>query len=140
MLKLVLDTNTLVSAFFWKGNESKLFEHIEQKKALLYTSPEILQEIEDVLHREKFLKVLSLTQQTPEQIIQKIISLSHIVLGNKQNIHICRDPKDDKFIVCAVLATADYLVSGDKDLLVLKQYDTIKIIPTSEILTLLSQH
>ncbi len=138
MLKIVLDTNILVSAFFWRGNESKLFEQIEQKKVLFYTSPEILQEVENVLCREKFLKVLTLTQQTPEQIMQKIISLSHIVLGDAPNIHVCRDPKDDKFIMCAVLATADYLVSGDKDLLVLKQHDNIKIIATSEMLTILS--
>ena len=57
------------------------------------------------------------------------------MIGLKLNIKVCRDSKDSKFIECAVNANADYIVSGDKDLLVLKNYKKIKIIKTSEILT-----
>lgn len=134
MHKLVLDTNTLVSAFFWEGNESELFEKIEEGKAKLFISKEILDEVEDVLNRDKFKEVILKTNQNPDEIIQKIISISHLVIGSELNINVCRDSKDNKFIECAVNANADYIVSGDKDLLVLRNYKKIKIIKTSEIL------
>ncbi len=134
MYKLVLDTNTLVSAFFWDGNESDLFEKIEKGKFELFISKEILDEVEDVLNRDKFKEVTLKANQKSDEIIQKIISVSHFVIGPKLNIKICRDSKDDKFIECAVNANADYIVSGDKDLLVLKKYKTIKIVKTSQVL------
>ena len=57
------------------------------------------------------------------------------LLRQKINIEkICRDSQDDKFIACAVAAQADYIVSGDEDLLVLKKYEQIKIISASEFL------
>ena len=137
MLKLVLDTNTLVSAFFWKGNEYELFKNIEKEKAQLFISKEILNEVEDIFNRPKFEEVIKNVKMSPNQIIQKIISVSHLVLGPKLNIKVCRDPKDNKFIECAVNCNADYLVSGDKDLISLKSYKNIKIFRSSEILKLL---
>ena len=50
----------------------------------------------------------------------------------KAHIEISRDPDDDKFIECAKDADALYIVSGDKDLLVIKQYENIKIITAKE--------
>ncbi len=134
MLKLVLDTNTLISAFFWQGNEFELFQKIEQGKAEMYISQEILKEIKEVLEREKFKSIILKTNQTPEEIIQKIISVSHVVMGEELNLNVCRDSKDNKLIECAILAKAEYLVSGDEDLLVLKKYEKIKIVKSSEIL------
>ena len=135
MHKLVLDTNSLVSAFFWEGNESKLFEKIEKGEFKLFISKVILDEVEDVLNRDKFKEIVLKTNQKPNDIIQKIISVSRLVIGSELNIKICRDPKDNKFIECAVNADADYIVSGDKDLLDLKNYKKIKIVRTSEILS-----
>jgi predicted nucleic acid-binding protein len=48
------------------------------------------------------------------------------------NVHICRDPKDDMFLECAALAGADVLVTGDKDLLSLGTYGSTKIITPLE--------
>ncbi len=137
MLKLVLDTNTLISAFFWDGNEYKLFKKIEERKAVIFITYEILEEVEKVLRRPKFLKVLNLTKQRIDQIIQKIISVSHVIIGSKLKINVCRDPEDNKFLECAELAKADYIVSGDEDLLSMKQYKNIKIIKSSDILKLI---
>ena len=137
MLKLVLDTTTLVSAFFWKGNEFELFKKIEQGKAQLFISKNIVKEVEDVLNRPKFEGAIKKVNINPNQIIQNIISVSHLVFGPKLNINVCRDPKDNKFLECAVNANVDYIVSGDKDLLSLEYYKNIKIVRTSEILKLL---
>jgi len=48
------------------------------------------------------------------------------------NIHVCRDPDDDKFISCAVDGKCVYIVSGDNDLLVLKDYEGIEIITVAQ--------
>ena len=137
LLKLVLDTNTLVSAFFWEGNEAELFRKIEQGKAESYITIEILKEIEEVIKRPKFDKVMRNAGLTPDQIIQKIVSLSYLVIAPKITVKVCRDEKDDKFLECAESAKADYLVSGDEDLLVLKEYHGIPIVRTWKILQLL---
>ncbi len=136
-LKLVLDTNTFVSAFFWEGNEAELFRKIEQREAKLYITSEILKEVEEVIKRPKFDQVMKNAGLTPDQIMQKIVSLSHLVIAPKLNIEVCRDEKDDKFLECAESAKADYLVSGDEDLLSLKEYKGIPIIRTLRILQLL---
>lgn len=137
MLKLVLDTNTFISAFFWEGNESELFDQIETGKAKLFITKEILTEVENVIRRPKFKEVLFLTNQEPEEIIEKIVSVSNLVIGPDLNINICRDPEDNNFLECAELAKADYIVSGDKDLLSLKKYKNIGIIKSLEALKLI---
>jgi len=136
-LKLVLDTNTFVSAFFWEGNEAELLRKIEQGKAKLYITTEILKEVEEVVKRPKFNEIMKKVSLTPDQIVQKIFSLSHLIIAPKLNIKACRDEKDNKFLECAESSKADYLVSGDEDLLSLEEYKGIPIARTSRILKLL---
>ena len=137
LLKLVLDTNTLVSAFFWEGNEAELFRKIEQGKANLYITIEILKEVEAVTKRPKFNEVMMKANLTQDQIMQKIVSFSHLVIAPKLDIKVCRDEKDDKFLECAESAKADYVVSGDKDLLSLIEYKGIPIVRAWKVLQLL---
>ncbi|MBI2176167.1 putative toxin-antitoxin system toxin component, PIN family [Candidatus Woesearchaeota archaeon] len=66
-----------------------------------------------------------------------IVSLSHLVIAPKLNIKVCRDEKDNKFLECAENAKADYIISGDDDLLSLKEHKGIPIVRTSKILHLL---
>ena len=137
LYKLVLDTNTIVSAFFWEGNEAQLFRKIEQGKAKLYITSEILKEAEDVVKRPKFNEIMKRANLTPDQVMQKIVSLSHFVIAPKITVKVCRDEKDNKFLECAESAKADYIISGDKDLLSLKEYKGISIVRTSRILQFL---
>ena len=58
MLKVVLDTNVLISAFLWDGNKAELFRKIEKNKVKFYTSFEIISEMENVIRREKFNELL----------------------------------------------------------------------------------
>ena len=74
---------------------------------------------------------------TPDQIMQKIVSLSHLVIAPKITVKVCRDEKDNKFLECAKSAKADYLISGDEDLLSLKEYNGIFIVRTWRIFELL---
>jgi putative PIN family toxin of toxin-antitoxin system len=138
MLKLVLDANTLISGFFWEGNEAELIRKIERKDVLFFTNREILAEIREVIARSKFEKVMFNANLTADQIISKIISLSHIVVGPKLGIKVVKeDRSDNKFLECAVQAKVDYIVSGDKHLLNLREFQGIKIVKTKEVLSLL---
>ena len=138
-LKIVLDTSTLVSAFFWKGNEAELLRKIEHGKARLYLTRQILKEFEEVIQRPKFSKVVLLSGLNSSQIMQKLLSMSYLVIALKLNIDVCRDKKDNKFLECAVRAKADYIVSGDEDLLSLKEYNDIPIVKTSKMLELIKK-
>src|SRR3989344_9414958 len=137
LLKLVLDTNSLVSAFFWAGNEAGLLRKIEQGKAKLYITGEILKEVEEVIKKPKFNEIIKKANLTSDQIMQKIASLSHAVITPNMSVKICRDEKDNKFLECAEGAKADYIVSGDEDLLSLKEYDGVPIAKSERILELL---
>jgi len=64
MVKLVLDTSTLISAFFWKGNEYELIKKIEENKVKLFTSKQIIKELEDIFNRSKFNHVIKKTNQS----------------------------------------------------------------------------
>lgn len=137
MLRLVLDTNIIISAFLWDGNEAELFRKIEDNKAELYSSFEIIKEIEGVLRRPKFSQLIIKSGLTVDEIIQKIISISHMIFGKKAGISACRDPSDNKFLECAKLAGADLIISGDNDLLILREFEGIRILKTSHALELL---
>ncbi|HLC76912.1 MAG TPA: putative toxin-antitoxin system toxin component, PIN family, partial [archaeon] len=95
MIKLVLDTNVFVSGFLWEGNEAELIRKIERKDAMNFISPEILSEIEDVISRDKFKGLLAKHNLAADEIVEKIISLSHIVIGRKLEENIVKsDPED----------------------------------------------
>lgn len=137
MIKLVLDTNIFVSGFLWEGKEAELIRKIERKEAINFINPEIILEIEKVISREKFKDLFVKANLTTDEMLQKIIALSHIVMGEKMQENVVKaDPSDDKFIECAVNSNADYIVSGDTHLLNLKEYKHIKIITTSHALNL----
>ena len=63
-----------------------------------------------------------------------IVSLSHLVIAPKITVKVCRDEKDNKFLECAESAKADYIVSGDEDLLYLKEFKSTRIITAKEFL------
>ena len=124
-LKVVLDTNVLVSALLFKGGLSKLLFPL--KKFILLFSEETLNEFTKVLHYPKF----SLTEEEIEYLLQfKILPYSKIVeVTFKFDKEICPNKDDQKFLELAVSAKANYIITGDKDLLNLKEINKIKFIP-----------
>lgn len=129
--RVVLDTNVLVSALLFRGELSKIVGLWQKGKIIPLISKETFNEFRTVLGYPKF----SLTQEERDSIIeQEILPYFEIVQAVKEVKGVCRDPEDDKFISCAISASADYIVSGDKDLLDLKHYKSTKIIKASDFL------
>lgn len=125
-MKAVLDTNVLIAAFLTEGLCSGLMIRARKQSFCLVLCDEIMSEFEGIL-RKKF-------KITPADIyeISAIVSEAayEIIHGLSSAPDVCRDPNDNMVIACAVDTHADYIVTGDEDLLILKKYkDTVIINP-----------
>ncbi|MDO9537864.1 MAG: putative toxin-antitoxin system toxin component, PIN family [Thermoplasmata archaeon] len=134
-MKVVLDTNQLVSAFFWNGNEREVLEKCRTKELDLLISPEILGELDAVLERK-----FSVPEDKRAEYSKNIILVSRLVFPNKMIDAIKTDLTDNRILECAVDGEADYIVSGDKHLLGLKEYEGIKILKAKEFLSVYPDH
>lgn len=131
IIRVVLDTNILISALIFKGEMARLVELWKEGRIVPLISQATFKEFRDVLAYPKF----SLTGNEIRTIIEDEILPFFEVVAIKENISgSCRDPEDDKFLACAVSASADYIVSGDKDLCDMRGYKSIKIIKVADFL------
>ncbi|MBI5025666.1 MAG: putative toxin-antitoxin system toxin component, PIN family [Nitrospirae bacterium] len=129
--KVVLDTNTLVSALLFRGELSKIVDLWKNGSIVPMFSRETFREFKTVLEYPKF----SLTEQEIKVIIEEeVLPYSEVIEITDKIKRVCRDADDDKFIACALSASADLIVTGDKDLLDIGKYKTIRIINASVLL------
>ena len=133
-MKLVLDTNIFISAFYWGGNSQKVIDRVITGLDELYVSNKILEEISKVMSRPKF----KTGQETIDKYIETIEKNSKKVFTEDRIKGICRDKDDDDKLECGMICNADYLITGDDDLLVLRNYETIKIITPKDYLVIIS--
>lgn len=138
-LRVVVDTNVLISGLFGIKNSpsSKILHAFRNQKFILVTSPLILKEVEDVTNRERIVKLTKMTPQERIDFMDKLIERSDITAGKQLSQIVSRDVKDDKFLACGVEGKADCIISGDDDLLELKEFEGIRIISPQEFVTLL---
>jgi len=133
-LKVVLDTNILVSAWLWEGNESKIVELIENGLVIGYTSPLLIREFEKVMNYPKF--------RLSEEEIASATGYYQIILRTiepKTMVNIIRDdPEDNRVLDCALSAKANAIITGDKHLLALGRFKNIKILTSTEFLRLIT--
>ena len=127
-MKAVFDTTVLVAALVTEGLCSKIVVRGRKKQFQLIACPIILREFEDVL-----IKKFSITTNEARSALQIISEAMHSIVYPAQSLQgICRDPDDDAILACAVEAGADYLVTGDMDLLELKVFKGIRIVTPRE--------
>ena len=128
--KTVIDTNIYISAIFWGGKPREIVELGRNGYIWIFSSAEIEDEIDKKL-RLKF----NLDANETAHILLDYSTFTIPVKITKRIKAINDDPDDDKFIECAVSCCADYIVSGDKHLLKLKEYEGIKIINAADFLS-----
>jgi putative PIN family toxin of toxin-antitoxin system len=127
-VRAVFDTNVLIAAFLTEGICSKLLLRARRKQFHLITCPFILQELERVL-KKKFSAANDDIHDARELIIeaaQRVVHPEQTVTG------VCADADDDNILACALTAGADYLVTGDADLLKLIKFRGTLIITPRE--------
>jgi putative PIN family toxin of toxin-antitoxin system len=129
-MKVVLDSNIFVSSFFWQGNPRRIFDRITSGLDELYITDEILKEISAVMSSEKF----NTAKNEIEEYIAIIESYSIKVFPKNIIEGVSRDKNDDKILQCGLEGDVDFIVTGDNDLLVIREYENIKIIKPKEYL------
>ncbi len=130
LLRGVFDNNVLVSAALLAGVPRKAFDKLLDNGLVLVSVP-VLLELADVLNRPKFDKYVTRDERMRFMVsFLKVAEMTEI----KETITVCRDPKDDKLLELAVSGNADFLVTGDKDLLVLNPFRGVEIITPREFL------
>ena len=133
VMRAVLDTNVVVSALLFKTNLSKIIALWQRGAVIPVISKDTFQELQTVLAYPKF----ALTQDEIRAILEgEILPFFEVVEAVEDVKGVCADPADDKFLACALSASADYLVSGDKALTELKQYKSVRIITPADFLKL----
>ena len=136
MIRLVLDTNVLVSALIsTRSNPARLLD-AAGKNYSLFISKEILRELEDVISRDKF----GFSSEIIDSAIEAILSYSEVVNPEIKLDVVKSDPDDNSILECAIACGASYIVSDDKHLLNLKEYENIKIITPKDAIDLLLEH
>ena len=138
-MRVVVDTNTVVSALLWRGSPYRLFQAVNDDRVSLYTSRVLLDEFEDVLSRRKFVKAIRTANETLASLIQHYQELAHLVRTRPLTVRLSRDSDDDYVIACALAAKASLIVSGDRDLRDLGTYKGIRILNATDALRLIAQ-
>jgi putative PIN family toxin of toxin-antitoxin system len=134
MYRIVADTNIYISALFWHGNPYKLIHLCFEGKAKLVVSKPIIEELERVLlTEEKF----HMEREDVAMYSRIILSNADLVAPNFTLKVIEKDPADDRILECAVEGEANYLISGNKHLLEVKEFQGIKIITAKQILDII---
>ena len=132
MLKVVFDSNIFISGIIFGGNPRKVIDLVIEGKIQLCISSDILIEIKEVLERDKF----GFSPEITQQIIIEIELLSEFITPTKKHSAVKRDAGDNIIVDCAVEAGADYIITGDDDLLSLREYKKVKIISARDFIKL----
>jgi putative PIN family toxin of toxin-antitoxin system len=128
-LQFVINTNVLVSSILIKKSSSDAALKKARSLGNLLFSEATFQELQTVLNRSKFDRYVSL--QVRSEFIFRLRLASELV-EIIERVDLCRDKKDNKFLEVTINGKADYLITGDNDLLVLRPFQDVKILSTGQ--------
>lgn len=136
MLRVVLDTNIFISSIFWRhGNPHKIVESALEKKFQVYTSVEILEELQDVLIRD-----FEESVEQSNNLIMLIANYAQLVTSAQKVSLITEDPDDNKILECALTSHAHFIVTGDRHLLKLQLFQKTHIVTPADFLKIIYYH
>ncbi len=133
-MRLVLDTNVLVSSLTGTAAPRKLVDAARAEVFTLCTSDTLLAELERVLSRATFARRLQAAGLTARGLVEDLRALALVVSPPHVPRVVANDPDDDHVLACAIVASADAIVSGDRDLIDLHAYQGIPILTPAEAL------
>lgn len=129
MIRVVPDTNIILSAIFWKGNSYEVIRRGLMGEYRLISSPEIIEEV-----RKKLEFKFGFPEERIEQQTQILLHYFEIIDPNRK-VDVVRDKNDNKIVACAADAQAQFIVTGDKDLLILKNFESVQVITPRQFLS-----
>ena len=137
----MLDTNVIVRGTI--GNSGSPFIILEawrKGRFILITSQTLIDEVERVFRYPRIQKKYHITEKQVTNVIKNLINYSIATPRNIKLSVITKDPPDNEVLIAALEGEADYIVTGDADLLELKSYKGIKIVLPSEFVELLGEN
>lgn len=139
-MRVVLDVNVFVSALIAKNsNPGRVLELWEQSRFELLISPQILGELERVIRYLKIRQKYDLPDKLIQIFLESIGSQAAIVHPETGLDVIADDPSDNRYLECAVAGDATIIVTGDRHLLELKEYQEIVILHPAGFVALFNQ-
>jgi putative PIN family toxin of toxin-antitoxin system len=138
-LRLVLDTNTVLSGLIWRGPPGMLIDAARDGRILLFSSVPLLAELQGVLERDKFAGVIAKRGVSVSDLLDGYVAMVEIVRPVRLGSTILRDPDDDVVLATALAASVDAIVSGDKDLTDFGRFRNIPIITAAHALARLTR-
>jgi putative PIN family toxin of toxin-antitoxin system len=136
-MRLVVDTNVVVSALLWQGTPGRLLEMAGERQARLFASPILLAELADVLVREKLAKSVKATGLTVAEMLANYRKLVTLVTARQLPQRVSPDVADDAVLAVAKAAGADLIVLGDrKHLLILERFEGTPIVTAARAVTM----
>lgn len=133
-MKLVLDTNVLISALLWPGPSHEILRLIEKEVFTLCITPTIVEELRDVLSRPKFSFRIKERKTSIEELITGILDVAELHPDRKIDPVVKSDPDDDKVLYCALTSGAKHIITGDSHLLKLKIWSETLILTPHQFL------
>ncbi len=133
-MRVVADTNTVVSAFLWGGPPAAVLEAARAGRITLLSSAPLLDELADVLGRDKFASRIRQVGSPLAAMVSNYRALVTLVEPLPM-APASRDPDDDAVLACALAAQADLIVTRDRDLLTLGTFRQIRIVSSREALS-----
>lgn len=128
VVRIVLDTNVLISGIVFGGKPGEVLEMIRSKELLGITSPVLLAELGDILSKKIMYPKSRVLQ------MEKKMRRTLQVVQPVKSINVVRDDDDNRVLEAAIEGKCEYVVTGDKDLLDLKSYRGIRILTPTEFL------
>ncbi len=132
-MRVILDTNIFVSGIHWAGSSEKILRSWVNGEFELVSSLPIIDELIRVLMSFK----IPLTADDISLLESLILERSIIVVPSEK-VSIIIDPDDNKFVEAALEGKAEYIISQDKHLLVLKQYRGVKVLHPNDFIQIIS--
>ena len=132
--RIILDTNIFISYALKPSAGMTQVVHTAFNHGTLLVSQDTFDELRNVI--ERFVKRQYVTFREASELLGSVVEIA-VWVKILETVQACRDPKDDKFLELAVNGQADYLVTGDKDLLVLHPFKETKILSASDFIDVL---
>lgn len=136
-MRIVIDTNVWISGLLWRGDAWRLLKLAEEGLVQICITYTMLLELEEVLGYPRLQKRLTILEQTPASLAAYALHLSYAFDVSRPLLPIVEaDPDDDIFLLCAIAAEATCVVTQDRHLLDMENYQSIAIMPVAEFLAM----
>ncbi len=130
-MKLILDTNVIVSALISNSIPSKiLYDFVLSEKVEIFLSDDVFEEYVEVLHRDKFTKYPNFVAKT-NIVLNRLYEISNLY-NPIERIGLLRDSSDNKFLELADASSSDYLITGNTLDFTISEYKGTKIVTPRE--------